>query len=650
MFRPIQSFSLVLVALLLAAPGLTFGHRGSGQAHSPVLAATAAQIDRATSNPADLETFLDELVATQMDEHHVAGAVVSLVQEGEIIFARGYGLADVDGNRPVDPETTLFHLGSIGKVFTFTAVMQLVEAGRIDLDADINTYLDFEIPATYPEPITMAHLMAHAAGMDEYFFGTLAPTAEELVPLGEYLRTHLPDRVRPPGEVSAYTNFGVALAGYIVERVSGQPYAAYIDEHILSPLEMDHSSARQPLPSALQGEMSLSYVYTEGAFQAVEDPFAHFQLGPAGCVKGTAIDMTHFMIAHLQDGAYQDARILEPDTAREMHSQHFTADPRLNGWAHGFEVLRQDNPRVIGHGGVTHHFYSQMQLIPEAGLGLFVAANSAGGRALTENVATAIVDFYYPYVESPPTPLQGSTTDLKALEGSYHSANNSYATAEKLNQVTGIVDIRAQEDGSLMLSTLAGAQRYVEVAPRLFQRDDGKRVDILDRFSFKTDTDGNVQYVLLDMIALEKLPWYETMAFNLLFSGLSMLLFLSVPVAAIAGRQSARLRDEAASQPRNARRARWLLGALVALFFISQASMMSAFVATNAILTGTAVAYRFGLALVPLVAALALGAVFFSALAWRERFWSLAGRAHYTLVTLAGVGTIWWYVNWQMLG
>jgi CubicO group peptidase (beta-lactamase class C family) len=646
MFTQIRRQFKIWFVIVLLFPALLLS--GSALAQ-PDKGAAAAVPSQATDSP-ELEALLDELVPSEMDEHHIAGAVVAVVKDGEIILARGYGHADVEGNRTVDPATTLFNLGSIGKIFTFTAVMQLVEQGLIDLDADVNTYLDFEIPATYPEPITMAHLMAHTAGMDEYFFGTLAPSAEDVIPLGEYLRNNLPERVRPPGVVSAYTNFGVSLAGYIVERVSGQPYASYIEQHILAPLAMDHSTARQPLPEALQGDLSLTYVYTDGAFQAVDDPFTFFHLAPAGCVKGTAIDMAHFMIAHLAGGAFQGAQILKPDTVLEMQNQHFTADPRLNGLAHGFEVLRAENPRVIGHGGVTYHFYTQMLLVPEAGLGVFVANNSAGGRAVAENVAQTIVDFHFPVEETAPTPLAGSTTDLKALEGSYFSANTSYATAEKLKLITSIVNIHAQEDGSLLLSTLTGSQRYVEVAPLLFQRDVGKRVDLLDRFSFKTDAEGEVQYLLFDMFAYEKLPWYETMPFNLLFSGLSVVLFLSVPGAAIASRWSPWLREEAAAQPPRARQARWLLGALVALFFISQGGMLSAFATTNAILTGTAVAYKFGLALVTPVALLAVGAAFFTALAWRDRFWSTASRIHYTLVALAGVGTIWWYVNWQMLG
>ena len=637
---------IILVFWLLAPVGASLGAQFQTQEQPKSM-----QSGEGPTDPAELEAFLDQLMREQMDEHHIAGAVVSVVKDGELLFARGYGLADVAAEKPVDPEITLFNLGSITKTFTFTAVMQLVEQGKLDLNADINTYLDFKIPATYPEPITMAHLMSHSAGLDEFFFGTLTPSAEEVLPLGEYLRTHLPPRVRPPGVVSAYTNFGVALAGYIVERVSGQPYAAYIEEHILRPLGMAHTSSRMILPESLSQDMSLTYVYADGTFQSVVDPFRFNHLAPAGSISSTATDMARYMIAHLQEGAYQDARILEAETARLMQKQSFTQDPRLKGWAHGFEELRAANPRVIGHGGVTYHFYTQMVLVPEANLGLFVANNSNNGRKMRDTVAEAFIDHYFPPpARTPPARLENSTTDLQSLEGSYVPANDSFGTHEKLKLALDIQKIQAQEDGSLLLSSLAGSQRYVEVEPMLFQREDGKRVNILDYFSFRLGPDGKVQYLLVDSFAFQKLPWYETMGFNLLFSAITLLLFLSVPIAAIAWRLSPRLRDQAARQPRAARLGRGLLGLLVGIYFISLTGMFSAFATENAVLYGNAIAYIVGQFLAIPVALLAVGAVVFTFLAWRRGFWSLAWRVHYTLVTLGAMAVVWWYFNWKVIG
>ena len=216
----------------------------------------------------EVEAFFDELIPSQLREEHLAGATVAVVKDGRIVFAEGYGYADREQRTPVVADETLFYPGSAGKLFTWTAVMQLVEEGKLDLDADINTYLDFEIPDTYPEPITMAHLMTHMAGFEEQLAALLAEDEQDVLPLREFLIRYMPERVYPPGEYFAYSNYGTALAGYIVERVSGEPYEQYVTDHILKPLGMEHSVATQPLPAHLAADLSKGYHYQDGTYDA----------------------------------------------------------------------------------------------------------------------------------------------------------------------------------------------------------------------------------------------------------------------------------------------------------------------------------------------------------------------------------------------
>lgn len=185
------------------------------------------------SDPAELESFLDGLFLQQMQDYHIVGAAVAVVKDGRMLFSKGYGYADLDNNIPVDPQATLFKLGSLTKLFTWTAVMQLAEQGRLDLDADVNHYLDFRIPGTYAQPITLKHLMTHTAGFEDLHTGMVTLDPKELAPPREWLVTHLPRRVRPPGEAAAYSNYGAALAGYIVMRSSGQSYSQYVLERCL---------------------------------------------------------------------------------------------------------------------------------------------------------------------------------------------------------------------------------------------------------------------------------------------------------------------------------------------------------------------------------------------------------------------------------
>ena len=213
---------------------------------SPPDVSLAQAGDPPALDAAELETFFDGLMTAQLAAAHIPGATVAVVAEGEVLLAKGYGYADWEQRTPVRGDQTLFRPGSISKLFTWTAVMQLVEAGEIELDADVNTYLDFELPATYPEPITLYDLMAHTPGFEDQGTGLFLRDPADLPPLETYLKENVPARVYPPGEIGAYSNYGSAVAGYIVERVSGEPFEDYIARHILEPLGMTRSTFRSP--------------------------------------------------------------------------------------------------------------------------------------------------------------------------------------------------------------------------------------------------------------------------------------------------------------------------------------------------------------------------------------------------------------------
>src|SRR6266496_2464755 len=253
----------------------------------------------------DVAAFLDGILPAQLQREDIAGATIAIVRDGKILFAKGYGYADVEKKRPVSPEETLFRPGSVSKLFTWTAVMQLFEQGRLDLDRDVNDYLDFKIPEAFGKPITLKNLLTHTPGFEEQikdlFSIDSAPPQ-----LGQYLKTHIPRRIFPPGTIPAYSNYGASLAGYIVERVSGRPFNEYINENIFKPLGMTHSTFVQPLPATLAPYMSDGYqIASDGP-----KPFEMVVAFPAGSLSSTATDMAQFMMAHLQDGQLGSARIL----------------------------------------------------------------------------------------------------------------------------------------------------------------------------------------------------------------------------------------------------------------------------------------------------------------------------------------------------
>ena len=351
----------------------------------------------------ELEAFVDGFVGGELEAYDVAGLTVAVVKDGQIFFAKGYGWADVDRQVPVEADKTLFRPGSVSKLFTWTAVMQLVEQGKLDLDADVNTYLtQFKIPATYPAPITLRHALTHTVGLEDGGIGYLmARSPQQIVPLARSLAAHMPARVRPVGTSgdglsSSYSNWATSLAGLIVANVSGVSFEDYVEANILRPLGMDSSTFKEPLPEALEKRMSVGYSFEAGAFKPHGYEFiANF--GPAGSLAATATDMARFMIAHLQEGATGDARILKPETARAMHARIFSPHPAVGGSGLGFYETYVNGRRIIGHGGDTNYFHSELGLLEKEGIGFFVSVNTGGKAALVpRHFVRAFMNHYFP--------------------------------------------------------------------------------------------------------------------------------------------------------------------------------------------------------------------------------------------------------------
>ncbi|MEQ9463342.1 MAG: serine hydrolase domain-containing protein, partial [Haliea sp.] len=376
--------SLCLLLLLLPITGSA----GDSLAYQ-TLPATPRPLDPVPLDDREaLAAFMDGAMAAQLRSLDMAGGAVAVVAGGEIVLARGYGHADLEAGVTVDPAMTLFKPGSVSKLITWTAVMQLVEQGRLDLDADVNRYLTvLQLPATFAEPVTLRNLMTHSAGFEDNWAGFLIRRDEtELQPLAQTLAAHTPARVRSPtrnfdeGSGVAYSNWGTALAGLIVAEVSGQSFDDYVEQHIFAPLGMDQSSFREPLPASLRPQLAQGY-RDGGAGMEVQPEEFLGNVAPAGSLSSTAVDMAKFMIAHLQEGVYRGQRILQPETVALMHTRALSPGPHLNGIALGFYETWINGHRTIGHGGSTLDFKSELMLLPEAGVGLFVTFNSPpGGR------------------------------------------------------------------------------------------------------------------------------------------------------------------------------------------------------------------------------------------------------------------------------
>jgi CubicO group peptidase (beta-lactamase class C family) len=276
----------------------------------------------------DVEAYFDGFFPDALTRADIAGAVVVVVKDGRIVLEKGYGYANMASRKPVDPQKTLFRPGSVSKLFIWTAVMQLVEQHKLDLDRDVNEYLDFRIPAAFGKPITLRHLMTHTAGFEEHLKSIMVYDPRRLQSLRAMLADRTPKRIFPPGEISAYSNYGACLAAYIVQRVSGEDFDHYVAQHIFAPLQMTRATFVQPLSAKLSSDLAQSYNLASDP----PKPSELYNLGPSGGSYATGEDMAHFMIAHLNEGSYGGASILRPETATLMHQTAFQPAPPLREW------------------------------------------------------------------------------------------------------------------------------------------------------------------------------------------------------------------------------------------------------------------------------------------------------------------------------
>lgn len=478
---------LLALAMALAFPRTLAAQEASVTPEPPAVASGPAEALPPPAEPggspgaraltrADLEAWLDGYMPYALASGDIAGGVVVVVKDGQVLLQKGYGYADLAKRTPVDPAATLFRPGSVSKLFTWTAVMQLVEQGKLDLDADVNQYLDFEIPHRDGKPVTLRQVMTHTTGMEEQVRGLITAEQSQVVPLGEALKHWVPERIHAPGTTPAYSNYATALAGYIVQRVSGQPFYDYIDRNILDPLGMAHSSFRQPLPPRLMDGMSKGY---GRASEADPKPYEYISLAPAGSLAATGADMARFMIAHLQGGAYGDARILEADTARRMHTTAQASVGPLNRMMLGFYETTVNGHRAISHGGDTQWFHSDLQLFPDDGIGLFVSLNSAGRDGATAHVRNAFsrgfADRYLPGAPREGDGVSEADAKLHAQQvaGAYVSSRRPGTNFLSLANVLSPIKVVANEDGTISVTAALGAwgspKKWREVAPYLWQ-------------------------------------------------------------------------------------------------------------------------------------------------------------------------------------
>jgi CubicO group peptidase (beta-lactamase class C family) len=661
---PPRSLAIILaLILMLIVAGLAPCLCAAQQAPSPA-PPSANNTTRGPQNVTELASFLNTTISDELSTYHIPGATVAVVKDGKLFYANGYGYADLENKSPVDANASMFQIGSVCKLFTWTAVTQLVEEGKINLNADVNTYLtDFKIPETYPgQPVTMENLMTMTAGFEDQPRGVALSDPQEIQPLGATLAQTIPARLWPPGQVWSYSNWGAALAGYIVQEVSGVPFNQYITEKIFKPLGMNNTTIEQPVPPQLAPNVVKTYAYNNGAFQQTQD--LTVGIPPAFAIHTTAPDMAKFMIAQLNDGQYNGTRILNTSTAHDMHSAHFTPDP-YTSFAFGFFMGNESNESNINHAGDTLYFYTLCVLWPQRNVGLFVSYNSEGGASARYDLEQKFLAHYYPVTPTLPTLV--NSNDAQSLTGTYQNTLNEYTTAQKYFADLGTAPeiVTGYPNGTLTLTSQGSAPlNLVEVAPLVFAQADGATTpDGSYYYIFTTGSNGTYFHLNALPQYFERLPWYATPDGVTNLGYLCLAVFASValwPLDELYSRWRRWRGAESTAEGGDARLpsvAHWLMGITGVLywmvflipFLLLHVLGFNGFVYLSGSLTipPPIVAWLS----LPLIAiALTVGGLALTILVWTRRYWTTFGKIHYTVVVGAALAFIVWLYYWNLIG
>ena len=590
---------------------------------------------------ADAEAFLDGIVPLQLERDNIAGATVAIVKDGKVLLAKGYGYADREKKTAVSPETTLFRPGSVSKLFTWTAVMQLHEQGKLDLDKDVNEYLDFKIPDAFGQPITLKHLLTHTPGFEEQVKDLFSGGAES-PDLGTYLKTHIPTRIFPPGTTPAYSNYGTALAGYIVELVSGRPFNEYIAENIFKPLGMTHSTFAQPLPSELVESMSSGYRLASDK----PIPFEVVSPFPAGSLSSSAADMARFITAHLQEGQVEGARILKPETARLMHSRLFTLDDAANAMCYGFYEESRNGRRIIGHAGDTIAFHSDLHLIPDEGIGFFVSYNSLGRGQISPRTILwqAFMDRYFPFTP-PAQVLENAAEDAQSVSGNYMVSRRSETSFIRAASILGEATVAPNEDGTISVSALTEPnglpKRWQEVAPMTFRDVNGK-----DSLIFKPDADGNMQLIFpYPFMVFKRVGLWENAKILLPVLGISvgimLITLLLTPVAWLVRRHYGQTLDLTTSE-KWLRRGIWIVFGLILVSLAGMVGLLQYALSHIEMLGEQGKPWFHLFQIVGVIGVIGMVVVIYNAVqAWLSKRYRIWGKLQATILVLACLGFLW---------
>ena len=620
-------------------------------------------------DPAEMEVFFDKYLADQMNIYHIPGVVISVVKDGKVFFSKGYGFADIEKQIPFT-ENSLLTTASLGKLFTAVGVLQLNQKGMIDLQSDIRPYFkDFKPNTNFDSPLTFANLLTHTDGFETRMIGVATIKAEELKPLRELLAAYKPNQILPAGKYLTYGDYAANLAGYLTQEISGVPFENYMAENILTLLRMTHSTFDQHLSAAMRDNLAAGYSFENGSYQP--EPFFYINYAPQGGLRTTAADMNHFMLALLNNGEYQNKRILSPESVKSMFTQQFTPQAGMPGITYGlFEDFKNGHRALLRDGdGVGTR--TRMVLLPEQNTGIFISYNN-GDSNLRLNLIGDYLEHYYPGGKTTPVGMEGYRERAQMFTGTYRPLQADISTFTKsMYFFSQLVEIKTNSDGTITIQSTGmgdhssvmggfeGATQWIEVSPLRFERTDGDGM-----VAFAADEEGRITRMISGQgyhSTFKKLAWYEsqvfqvvtiaTAAFILLVFGL--VIFIISPVTWLFRK----FRKQAGSPKSKIELTALIWGGLVTQWLASSVfGVIGVLYAINSIagmpnfVWGISPEIINAMNNVYLPVFLSLSLPIISIITWRNSWWKTNMRILYSMSALSAIVVIVWAQYWNLIG
>lgn len=630
-----------------------------------VAAAPPCQARLAAQDWEGLEVQVRDLMAT----HTVPGLALAVVRDGRVDLVRGFGHASVPDELAVEAENTVFRTGSVAKLFVATIVADLARQGVLDLHRDIREYVpEIPIDEAFEGPITLHHLLTHTAGFDERLIGYAARSREAMVPLGDYLTDNLPRRGWPPGRLVGYSNHGMSLAAYIVERVTGLPFHQYAKENLFDRLEMNHTSYIDPVTSS-RTVQAMGHDCGDAVETCVEAPVLYSHAYPVGLAFTTAGDMARFLLAQLGPGESEGPSEISSQTLSLMQTEQFTHADRLPGMSYGFFNQRTFGRHFLAHSGSAGGFYALLMLAPEERVGFFFVIN--GGRSdFAEDLRDLLLSRLLPDAgeravapEADASPIYPMSPDeLARFSGPYQLTRYAHHTIESLPLLFGMSIVAGVTEDNHLWLPYDGGMEFAPVDRLRFRHVDGD-----EEIVFTEDDRGRITHMFAGVPtfgamlpgALERRAWYDATLFkneylSFLVAVPLIILFVAWPLASITA--AWRQRRRAGAIAVQSRLPRFAL--IVALLFVALlpvmmfgvlAASLRELATSSGIIYGMTSQMRL-LLIVPWALALLSGPVLvFAIKAWRNSYWGPLRRVYYSVIATSCLLTVAMLLRWNYL-